>query len=398
MLKHNIYLLGFMGSGKSHWGKAMAHELGAPFLDLDAFIEEKEASSIRTIFEQKGEAYFRMVEATCLRETAKLEEPTIIALGGGTPCFHDNMTWLKNRGTSIFLDPPLAVLIQQLEKGMAHRPLLLGMDKEALKEFISQKMTERRPFYEQATIKISNTNTLIPLVKMMQKRNTLLLLHGALGSQKQLNEIQTLLTKDFDVRTLNFTGHGGKAFGDAPFSIDLFTEDVLAYMEENNLEQVDIFGYSMGGYVALNLARLHPNKVGKIVTLATKFAWSPSTASKEVKMLNPVTIEAKVPAFAKALAARHQPEDWKVHLEKTATMMLELGNGKALLKQDFSKIQHKVLVGIGAKDKMVSVEESQEIAEVLTNGTLLVFENFPHPIEKVDRTILTQEIVKFLKE
>lgn len=392
MLKRNIYLLGFMGSGKSYWGRLLAKALDWSFFDLDAVIEETEKCTIKEIFASKGEAYFRTLEGKCLRNISKTTTPSIIALGGGTPCFGENMSWIQRHGISIFLNPPIHILVERLKKESEHRPLLAGKDEDALQQFIEEKLNDRLCFYKQANYIISETNSLIPKIKKLMEKNTLLLLHGALGSQKQLEPLKELLTLDFDVRTLNFTGHGGKAFGDLPFSIDLFTKDVLHYIDEQNLEQVNIFGYSMGGYVALNLAKLYPERVGKIFTLATKFAWSVETATREVKMLDPVAIESKVPAFAKALEMRHAPQDWKNHLAKTASLMLDLGNGAALSAEDFSKVQQKVVITVGSKDRMVSQEESEAIAKVIPNAHFELLEGVPHPIEKVDVQMISEKI------
>lgn len=218
-------------------------------------------------------------------------------------------------------------------------------------------------------------------------KNPLLLLHGAIGSKAQMEPIKSLLSSDFEVHTFNFTGHGGRDSNGKDFSIDLFTQDVLDYMAENKIEQVDIFGYSMGGYVALNLARLHPEKVDKIFTLATQFAWAIDKAEKEVKMLNPITIEAKIPAFAKTLQERHAPQDWKEVLHKTGEMMMRLGAGERLTLDDLGVIETPLVVAVGDQDTMVSHGESELIAEML-NGEFLFLEGVPHPIEKVDLGLL----------
>lgn len=222
------------------------------------------------------------------------------------------------------------------------------------------------------------------------------LLHGALGTKTQFNSLKEKLATEFTVHTIDFEGHGEYASSN-DFSMDSFATNVLDYLQANHIEKADIFGYSMGGYVALNLALKNPEVVGEIVTLGTKFNWTAETAAKEVKMLNPEKIEAKVPAFAKQLATIHSNNDWKTVLKKTAQMMLDLGNGKRLTTEDLKNISHQVLIGIGSKDHMVSLEESQKSAEALPNGTLQVFQDFPHPIEKVDEDELVKTIVNFIK-
>ncbi len=139
----------------------------------------------------------------------------------------------------------------------------------------------------------------------------LLLLHGAIGAKNQLIPLSEKLSDNFIVHTINFAGHGGEPMPEY-FSIEGFAKDVLNYLNKNNINRVTIFGYSMGGYIALYVAKHHPEKVNKIFTFATKFLWTPEIAQKEAKMLDPIKIEDKIPSFAQILAQRHSPNDWKV--------------------------------------------------------------------------------------
>lgn len=146
-----IFLVGFMGSGKSHVGIKLADYLYCPFTDLDQQIEALTKKSIRQIFAENGEAWFRLLERRALHNTL-YKTPGIIATGGGTPCFFDNMEWMNKRGVVIFLDPSEEVLHQRLWKGRTKRPLLNGLSSEELQSFIQKKMKERRPFYEKASV------------------------------------------------------------------------------------------------------------------------------------------------------------------------------------------------------------------------------------------------------
>ncbi|EJF09618.1 MULTISPECIES: alpha/beta fold hydrolase [Pontibacter] len=223
----------------------------------------------------------------------------------------------------------------------------------------------------------------------------LLLLHGALGAASTLQPLQQLLKSDFTVHTLNFQGHGGNTLPDKPFRIEQFAEDVLRYLDQHQLQRVDIFGYSMGGYVALYLALQHPDRVGSIFTLATKFAWSPDTAAKEVKMLQPDKVQEKVPAFAAILAARHQPTDWQEVMRYTADMMLHLGNDPLLTEETLSRIQLPVRVSVGDRDNMVSLQETTWAYQQLPNASLQVFPHTHHPLERVDLNQLQHQIRQF---
>lgn len=229
----------------------------------------------------------------------------------------------------------------------------------------------------------------------MNNKLPILLLHGALGSTDQFTGLQKYLIPEFEVFDLNFPGHGGKPFGEATFSIDGFVTEVVEFLEAQKIQKISIFGYSMGGYVALSLALKHPELVENIFTLGTKMQWNPEIAAREVKMLNPEVIESKVPQFAAALQKRHAPNDWKELLRKTAQLMTGLGNGQAIPLPAFSGITQKIVIGRGSLDNMVSQEESAAVADILPNGTLKIFEGFKHPIEQADPKILAGSILDF---
>ena len=233
---------------------------------------------------------------------------------------------------------------------------------------------------------------------MDEMKPIILLLHGALGSKDQFGNLKKYLSQSYEVVDFNFSGHGGKPFNLDTFSINGFTSEILMFLEENKISEISIFGYSMGGYVALDLALKSPEKVEKIFTLGTKFQWSPEIASKEVKMLDPEIIEAKVPKFAFALQKRHAPNDWKKVLNKTVQMMTELGNGKAIPLNEFSKIEKQVIIGLGELDNMVSKEESLKVSKLLPNGVLELFDGFKHPIEQTDPQTLAKRILLHFKE
>ena len=223
----------------------------------------------------------------------------------------------------------------------------------------------------------------------------LVLMHGAIGAAPQLKPLAELLANQFNVYSLNFEGHGGRSI-DGKYSIDRFVENLIEFLDDNQLEKASIFGYSMGGYVALKAAAVHPERFEAIVTLGTKFQWDPETASNEVRMLNPEKIEEKVPQFAQQLKLLHAPLDWKEVLKGTAEMMQDLGNGFGLSDDEIKSINIPVLIGIGEKDQMVSIEESKRVADLLPQGNIMVFENFQHPIDKVDLQVLRMVLLSRL--
>jgi esterase/lipase len=222
----------------------------------------------------------------------------------------------------------------------------------------------------------------------------LLLLHGAIGAASQFDKLKEELKDKFEIHTMNFSGHGGEAMPDK-FSIELFAEDVIKFLEKNKLENIDVFGYSMGGYVALYNASRHKNKINRIFTVATKFDWNEESSVKESKMLNPAKIEEKIPAFAKALEKRHSVQNWKIVMNKTAEMMIGLGKKPVLTDEVLGKIENEVLISVGDKDAMVTLEETANAAGKLKNGRLFIFSDTEHPIEKMDVKKLSNEIIKF---
>lgn len=213
--------------------------------------------------------------------------------------------------------------------------------------------------------------------------STVLILHGALGSASQLEPVSAALqNKGMHVHAMNFSGHGGVSFSSA-FGIEQFAEDVLHELDGLHLAAVNIFGYSMGGYVALWFAKHHPNRVGKIITLGTKFDWSVESASQEINKLNPEKILEKIPAFARILEHRHSPNDWKELMRKTADMMMGLGQRPLLTQEILRTIQHPTRICLGDQDDMADRKYSEAVAAFLSDGEFLLLENTPHPIEKV---------------
>ncbi|MBQ0737480.1 shikimate kinase [Aquimarina celericrescens] len=153
----NIVLMGYMGSGKSLIGRELAKKINFKYLDLDDFIEVKEKKSIANIFKEKGEIYFRKKESQYLKEVLETYNKSIISLGGGTPCFADNLEILKQESiTSIYLQTSLDELTKRLFEERSKRPLISHLQKkEDLKDFIRKHLFERSFYYNQGDLKVS---------------------------------------------------------------------------------------------------------------------------------------------------------------------------------------------------------------------------------------------------
>jgi pimeloyl-ACP methyl ester carboxylesterase len=223
---------------------------------------------------------------------------------------------------------------------------------------------------------------------------SLLLLHGAIGAKTQFEPWIPLLEPYFNCHTLDFKGHG-KDSSEALFSIPIFAEQVIQYIKNEITEPIYIFGYSMGGYVGLYIAQQYPNKINRLFTFATKLAWSTETAEKEIKMLNPDMIVQKVPKFAQELEKRHIGTSWQQVLQKTASMMTELGKNPLITEESVKNISIPVQMGVGDKDTMVSIEETLNIYKNIPNGNFCVLPNTLHPVEKINTELLIPLIKKF---
>lgn len=147
----NVYLLGYMGSGKSTIGKSLARKLKISFIDLDKYIEQKHNLSINSIFATKGENEFRKIEREALIEVSMLENH-VVSLGGGTPCFFDNIDIINNSGKSIYLKMSIGMLVSRLINAKTKRPLIEGKNKEELYRFIELQLEDRAVFYSKANI------------------------------------------------------------------------------------------------------------------------------------------------------------------------------------------------------------------------------------------------------
>ncbi|MDO4186641.1 MAG: shikimate kinase [Bacteroidales bacterium] len=144
-----IFLTGYMGAGKTTLGKAFAKAMGLQFIDLDWYIESRYHKTIREIFDERGEEGFRQMERNMLHEVGEFDD-VVISVGGGTPCFFDNMDYMNSQGQTVYLDVAIPVLFRRLKVAKAKRPLLKDKSDEELLAFIQSALEQRAPFYQQA--------------------------------------------------------------------------------------------------------------------------------------------------------------------------------------------------------------------------------------------------------
>ncbi len=164
----NIFLLGMPSSGKSTLGRSLAREIGYEFVDMDKRIEIRELSTIAEIFNLKGEAYFRTVESEMLR-SFPADSGLVVSTGGGVPCFHENMTFIKENGVSLFLDVPPKILADRiLHTKKNDRPLLVTESPAELLTTLEAKIANRRSYYEQADVTIAGETDVHTMLEILR--------------------------------------------------------------------------------------------------------------------------------------------------------------------------------------------------------------------------------------
>ena len=165
-----VYIIGFMGSGKSTAGRKLASVLGWNFIDLDRKIEERAGKTIPQIFSQEGEGHFRMIETEILRSMKPLTE-TIISTGGGTPCHGDNMDFMLETGLTVYLKMTPGQLANRLLESSGERPLIKNIPDDHLLDFIEKKLASREKWYSRAKVIIEGINLDISLLTSIIRSN-----------------------------------------------------------------------------------------------------------------------------------------------------------------------------------------------------------------------------------
>lgn len=228
----------------------------------------------------------------------------------------------------------------------------------------------------------------------MQNKKDLLLLHGAIGSKKQLDVLTERLVGDYKIHRFDFPGHGENANQSSQFSIHNFVNYLHNYILDNKLVKPSVFGYSMGGFVTLTL-EAKEQVFGDIMTLNTKFQWDRETAQKEKKMFIPDVIEQKVPHFADKLKLVHGEDNWARLLEYHRSMMDDISESNPLPDYLLQRIDTRVLISRSANDEMVTKPESENVVNLLNNSNYFELANSRHALEQMDIDELINKMNEF---
>ncbi len=210
-----------------------------------------------------------------------------------------------------------------------------------------------------------------------------LFLHGALGAA---NQFDTFFSQYPEIRktsfALNFPGHGGH-HSNHSFSLSHLGESVIRYMDEHGIARCHLFGYSMGGYIALYLAWQYPERIESVTTLNTKLDWTPEVVTRMQGMMDPIKILAKAPQVAVQMATTHAPADWTELAAETGRFLEVLATGGGLPDTSFSSILCPVLLLRGEKDHVVTAQECERIIQLIPNGRYQEVPESGHQWEQV---------------
>ena len=173
-----VFLLGFMGVGKSTLGRIAAAKLSTRFMDFDVLVEQYQEMTISQIFSQCGQAFFRKIEHDLLREVVQTETDFIMGTGGGLPCFHSNLEFMNEHGVTVYLKAPSSAIVERLWNSSGARPLIANKSREELSAYVEETLRVRSRYYEQAkeileldltSSKVLNAGHLVQIIKRLEQ-------------------------------------------------------------------------------------------------------------------------------------------------------------------------------------------------------------------------------------
>ena len=229
---------------------------------------------------------------------------------------------------------------------------------------------------------------------MTATRPRLLLLHGALGSAAQLAPLAAALAPRFECEAIDFIGHGASPLT-GPLSVERLVEQVAEHVGRHALVPAAIFGYSLGGYVALQLAATQPSLVRAVATLGTKLEWTPKVAERMAANMDPAGMTERTPKLVAALQAAHTATGWERVCAESREMLATLGEFPLLTRAVYVDMPQRVRFMVGDRDDTVTLTETIAAYGAIPNAELEVLPKTGHAIAKVDVTRLALSLTSF---
>lgn len=228
-------------------------------------------------------------------------------------------------------------------------------------------------------------------------KQKVLFLHSALGTSADLKPLMEMIQeKGHEVLSFDFSGHGKTSAWPNEFRIDLFAQELDAYIAAHKLKNVVVVGHSMGGYVALyHRANFEDSGIAKIFTYGTKFNWGPEAVAKEIPMLNPESLAERFPEAAKGFQEKHG-DRWKQLMRSTAHMIQHLEKLDGLTREDLAEIHIPVVLMLGDQDRMVTTEETMTTKTRLPRAEFRTISHSKHDLERANLKEMAQVILASL--
>lgn len=226
---------------------------------------------------------------------------------------------------------------------------------------------------------------------MTKSTHNILLIHGALGSSKIFDELKSHLSHQNNIYSIDLLGYGVYS-EEKEVNVTKLCSQIIDYIEINNLQGINVFGYSMGGYLSLMIGLQRPDIFNHIITLGTKFEWNESIANKEVQLVTSFMQLPNEHPFKKLQFELHGESAFYNCIQVTCNLISEIGKNSYLTDDRLSHLNLPVLLLIGEQDNMVSQSETQVVYEAIPNAKLLVLPETKHPLEKVNKLMLANII------
>jgi len=226
---------------------------------------------------------------------------------------------------------------------------------------------------------------------------TLIVLHGANGSWEEMAPLIKPLVPHFDVRAINLLGHGGRPVPDG-LTIDSLADDLLAWLRAERIERAFFLGYSLGGYLALHLARHHPQRALGVAAIAPKVRFDEALVAHTSYLADPVRLSRPGNPRGAELARLHGADKWEAVTLNVRRLFQSFGNRPPLGDEDLKQLATPVLVLNGDRDQIVSLAETRRIVELLPNARLGLFPGPAHPLRSVPVLPAVRAIRSFIQE